>query len=761
MSRLEQLLAAVEIGRDGSLRVAGDAVRAQDFDPTSRGLATAPGVDPRIGALAARLYDRFYSRDGEAPPPFVAGDGPAFTATLSLARGGSDRWEPGWTITSVAAHGQVVAQKHGRSVELWPGQYLLPQGGGPPRPGFPLAAYFPKESTTYQPGFFFTWSNEPPDRDEPGTLVRLYWNISAEGAPGLLARLTGRLDRFRVPFRFKTLALPGAYGRLDAAVLFVARRSFPIVARLAAEVHREVAPWLGTAVPLFTLPLAPGLGLAEDPGHGESFGTHRCRLVAEALLRRPEGDRPATVASWFAAYGLDLARPWLNPGSVGGYALPGETPARSGGGDSPACRDEPAKGESERFLAIADALGARLCRDALWDGSRVNWLGDSMDFVAGAWRVVHRSCGPDLYGGLAGIGLFLARLAAAVDEPLLRTHARAALTTAVALEDRLRGAQGFYSGRLGLAWALQEGAVRLADESLAAHSRRLLADLATESPTPGALDIVAGSAGIVAAALDLGAETGNEGFLALARRHGEHLIASARWDGDACSWSTLPAVYPGMPDLTGFSHGAGGIAWALLELAARTGDERFALSARGALRYERRRFDLDQGNWPDFRVPSAGNERRPCGLSWCHGAPGLAPARARAAARTGDGAYADEARRALATTVAAIHRSLDLPGADFSACHGITGNALCAALANAELGEPAAGSELLAAVARFGAERYHDQRVPWPCGIPGGGETPSLLVGLAGIGLFYLGLARGELGRSVLFVGGPPPAHPP
>ena len=43
---------------------------------------------------------------------------------------------------------------------------------------------------------------------------------------------------------------------------------------------------LNVRVPAFTKHLAPGLGFAEDPGTiRDSFGTHRCRLLAEGTLR--------------------------------------------------------------------------------------------------------------------------------------------------------------------------------------------------------------------------------------------------------------------------------------------------------------------------------------------------------------------------------------------------------------------------------------------------------------------------------------------
>ena len=39
-----------------------------------------------------------------------------------------------------------------------------------------------------------------------------------------------------------------------------------------------------------------------------------------------------------------------------------------------------------------------------------------------------------------------------------------------------------------------------------------------------------------------------------------------------------------------------------------------------------------------------------------------------------------------------------------------------------------------------GVEQYRKSLSPWPCGVPQGGETPGLLLGLAGIGHFYLRL---------------------
>jgi hypothetical protein len=74
-------------------------------------------------------------------------------------------------------------------------------------------------------------------------------------------------------------------------------------------------------VPLFTRELAPGLGLAEDPSGGLSFGQSRCRLVARGLWngftrgRTDREGRLAAVAEAFHEAGVDPAVPYLETGS--------------------------------------------------------------------------------------------------------------------------------------------------------------------------------------------------------------------------------------------------------------------------------------------------------------------------------------------------------------------------------------------------------------------------------------------------------------
>src|SRR6516225_8275171 len=79
-----------------------------------------------------------------------------------------------------------------------------------------------------------------------------------------------------------------------------------------------------------------------------------------------------------------------------------------------------------QFLAAADQIGRRLCRDAIWADGQCNWLGWSMDFRGGQWVPAYRAMSSLLYDGTAGIGLFLARLAHLTADAITRTTATGA-----------------------------------------------------------------------------------------------------------------------------------------------------------------------------------------------------------------------------------------------------------------------------------------------------------------------------------------------
>jgi lantibiotic modifying enzyme len=404
--------------------------------------------------------------------------------------------------------------------------------------------------------------------------------------------------------------------------------------------------------------------------------------------------------------------------------------------------------ERQEWIETAAAIGARLVAEAIWHEERCTWLGDSMEYVDDDWRVVHRTCGVTLYDGTGGIALFLARLHRATGDPLVRATARGALRHSChhALDLPSSGRLGLYSGVPGVALAALESGRALGDEEWTVRGNELLRTLSPESDDGEGLDVIGGAAGAIPLLLWQGDDRTRE----LALRLGERLLLRAERVNGSASWATMPT--PDGRNLTGYSHGAAGIALALLELGAATRDERFLDLGRAGIEYERGLYDRTEGNWPDLRFPSGNGAGVPCSMAWCHGAPGIGLARLRTFELLHDTESRREAETALEATHRAVDRTVRSGVLDFSLCHGLAGMAELFLSAESTLSD-GAWERVAHQVGGWGVERLK-ARLPWPCGIPNGGETPALLTGLAGIGHFYLRLADPETVPSVLILSG-------
>ena len=403
-----------------------------------------------------------------------------------------------------------------------------------------------------------------------------------------------------------------------------------------------------------------------------------------------------------------------------------------------------------RFLETADFIGARLCRDAIWSGSRCNWLGDAMEFTESRWQVVHRSFGPDLYGGTSGIALFLTRLYSVTQEKIFRKTAEAAIQCALSqIESWDAQNFGFYSGLTGIAYALMETALLLERHDLRQKGLQLLEKIPQRDIAMQSWDIISGSAGVIPVLLRMHQKFGHDFLLNAAMQHGDMLLQSANRNHESWSWTTIPGVT--QKDLTGFSHGTAGIAWALLELHAKTKEQKFMDAAKSALQYERRWYDAAQENWPDFR-----SEGQPgtqvCGLAWCHGAPGIGLSRIRAHQLLNEEQCKTEANIALRTTARGLSAAMQSGQENCSLCHGSMGNAELLLFAGDALGD-SNSLNMVFQLADDAAQKHRMGHNAWPCGVLNGGENPGLMLGLAGIGYFYLRLFDRRKTPSVLLVG--------
>lgn len=332
--RLRAIVRAVAVRSPDAFELAGRAVAVN-------GQVAVPWPGPAhpvplVEVLRRELYEHAYCRALGAPPVEVlppeadGAEAEAFARALTAANRGRERWDAGWSVQAILPAGQVVATKGAMARTLWPGEYVFPTGRGMGAgSGASVTAFSPKGSWTVQPGYYYAFGAIGDEQDDHD-LARLYWNVSAAGAPPLVEAMTEALTRYDLPYRLKCQAYPAAYARDDAAVLFVTRRHFRLAAELAAAALPRVRRYLRDATPLFAKRLAPGVAAADDPGGGESFGTHRCSVVAEGIWRAfahgetSEDGRLAAVERAFVERGLDLARPHLNRGSADIYEFPAD-----------------------------------------------------------------------------------------------------------------------------------------------------------------------------------------------------------------------------------------------------------------------------------------------------------------------------------------------------------------------------------------------------------------------------------------------------
>jgi lantibiotic modifying enzyme len=392
-----------------------------------------------------------------------------------------------------------------------------------------------------------------------------------------------------------------------------------------------------------------------------------------------------------------------------------------------------------RYLEVADAIGSRLVRDAVWSGGRCGWMTWTKEAVGGAFRPVHRAAPPDVYLGAGGIGLFLAWLSTATHDRHQREAAEgAARRIHEELSARMPGGTGFYSGAGSAAWALARIGDALGEERWIHAGVSALAKVGARAAAGPAHDLLSGHAGLVVALVDAAGRFGSPRLLDDAARVSGLLVDAAEHGPEGASW---PSGAGESRNLVGISHGTTGIALALLELHRVRPEARFLATAREAIRYERALYDARQRNWPDFRaVPGAPPGQAPgFPVAWCHGSTGMGLARVRMRELLPDDPhFLPEIDAAVANVVAVLNTPTSPPTTDFTLCHGTTGNSELLLVVAQRLGK----ADALAVARRVGDAGYqmfHAPRIPWTCGITEN-ESPALMTGTAGIGLHYLRL---------------------
>ncbi|WP_158228781.1 T3SS effector HopA1 family protein [Bradyrhizobium sp. Y36] len=339
--RLDALLANLEIMSPVQFRVGGGPLMnatsvPRHATPLQSQNGARDGLTVQLrDALASVVYFVAYSRvyeggpfDLEAQQWHLSHDA-SFCTGLRAHNPTIARSEPGWKVFQLEQNGAIHVQKGESATMLQQGRYAFP--GGYAR--IPMIGEFVEipvvpDSLTEQAGSYFAFGDTIASDYDFARLTRFYFNAAADEASWLLTTVGTLFNRYLIPYRFKCSVDPAGYNRTDSVVVYLARRFLPIALRLLAPLRDEIAARLRPGTPLFSAPLLDGMGGADDPASGESFGQSRSRLIADGIVDAWEAGhadpagRRAAVEARFSTRGISLQHPYLAQGLVDLYGWP-------------------------------------------------------------------------------------------------------------------------------------------------------------------------------------------------------------------------------------------------------------------------------------------------------------------------------------------------------------------------------------------------------------------------------------------------------
>jgi class II lanthipeptide synthase len=407
-----------------------------------------------------------------------------------------------------------------------------------------------------------------------------------------------------------------------------------------------------------------------------------------------------------------------------------------------------------RLVEEARRIGDRLEELSVREGDNAAWIGFA--HVNKTWSL--DAVAEDLYAGAPGIILALAYLGAFSGRTRgnrgfdkytgLARHALNTLRARLQITGKQVHSIGAFDGWGGIIYVLAHLSALWGDQELIAYASTVVERIPELVEQDESLDIIGGCAGCIGALLVLDRVSPSQKIVAVAAQCGDRLLARAQRVQNGIGWfSNVKTAKP----ITGFAHGAAGIAWALLELSARTGNQKYRETALEALAYEHAEYSSAAGNWAE-NAPGSGDTGP--SMAWCYGAPGIGMSRSRALQHLADSGVSENLRHMVREDLErAIAATLERgPGSNHSLCHGDLGN-LDFLLQAAEVSGDQQltrkvnelTNQILASIEEYG----------WLSGVPLRVESPALMNGLAGVCYGLLRLAGPDRVPSVLTLAPP------
>lgn len=283
---------------------------------------------------------------------------------------------------------------------------------------------------------------------------------------------------------------------------------------------------------------------------------------------------------------------------------------------------------SEQLVQEAIKIGDSLVNSVIRHGDDCNWL--SLEHMFRANRYQLQPLDDSLFTGRIGVCLFLGALAKVTGKSEYKDVALTALSPLIHFIDQGDSLKRFVEPGLGIKgiggiiYSLVKISHFLEAPELLKNAQALAKLITPEVIAKDhQLDIIFGVAGAIPGLLSLYQETEDRSVLDKAIICGNHLL-SQQTDTYPRAWITLGEARN--KPMTGFSHGASGIALSLLRLYTVTSNMSYLEAAKEGIEYESSVFDKSLKKWPDLRLSEQANKLDAM-YAWCNGSPGIGLAR--------------------------------------------------------------------------------------------------------------------------------------
>ncbi|OCQ90715.1 hypothetical protein BCD67_03070 [Oscillatoriales cyanobacterium USR001] len=257
----------------------------------------------------------------------ILGIDPLFYNQLHQSNQGTGYYDDGWLVQTEKDDNCLIVTKDIK-LHIQRDQHLHPDHKTA-TVGDKVAILLPKNLIQNRIYIAVGNAGKPQTETPQQSLVCIYFNLMADGLIPLMASLTKELNQQTIPFTWEVLYNPEDYITYDAGILYFHQDDYENVKSILTPIYGEQKQFFKPQTPLFTKPIAPGLGLAEVPNHQfyptDDFGRNRCQIIAKGLLtcwlsgdNSPQA-RITAIEDNFHQLGIDLNYPYLNPDSTDIY----------------------------------------------------------------------------------------------------------------------------------------------------------------------------------------------------------------------------------------------------------------------------------------------------------------------------------------------------------------------------------------------------------------------------------------------------------